>query len=207
MVPAVMVVGLLAEMVAWGTVARRRRSVWPVMAATLAAMGVAAALVGSPPLSTSVPAARAVAVGAGSGVVLYLATRVFVMVVHGWRRFQRHGSRMYARQAGLPLWAALVLSLAVMVVGEELFWRGLFQLRLGRGLDSHLAGAVLSWLVFVAANLPSANLAIVAGAVVGGAVWTGLAWWSHGFLASMTSHVMWTGLMLSAPVLAAQEGA
>lgn len=114
---------------------------------------------------------------------------------------------MYARQAGLPLWAALVLSLAVMVVGEELFWRGLFQLRLGRGLDSHLAGAVLSWLAFVAANLPSANLAIVAGAVVGGAVWTGLAWWSHGFLASMTSHVMWTGLMLSAPVLAAQEGA
>jgi membrane protease YdiL (CAAX protease family) len=34
---------------------------------------------------------------------------------------------------------------------------------------------------------------------VGGVVWGGLAWWSGGVLASLGSHILWTGLMLLLP--------
>jgi membrane protease YdiL (CAAX protease family) len=206
---AVMVVGLLAEAAAWWVVVARRWSVWAVMTPTLVAMGLAALLTGVPEPSPAVPAGPAAAVGVVVGVVLYLATRAFVVVVRDWRTFREHAARMYARQAGLPLWAATALSMLVLVTGEELFWRGLFQARLSSVLDARAAGAAFGWIAFVAANLPSANLAIVAGAVVGGAVWTALGWWTHGFLASLACHAVWTALMLVVPVVpvAAREAA
>jgi hypothetical protein len=108
---------------------------------------------------------------------------------------------MYAQQEGVPLTAALALSLVLSVPGEELFWRGLFQPELADVSDSAVLGALIAWAAYVAANLPSRNLAIVAGAVVGGAVWTGLGWWSGGPLAPLVSHLTWTALMISFPVI------
>jgi len=141
-----------------------------------------------------------------AGVGLYLATRLFVAAVRPWRTFQRHSVQTYARQAGLPLAAAIVLAAAVMAPGEELFWRGLFQAKLSVVLDGRTAGAGVTWLAFAVANLPSRNLAIVAGAVVGGAVWSTLAWWTGGVLASMVCHSVWTALMLGFPVVRAPVG-
>jgi membrane protease YdiL (CAAX protease family) len=109
---------------------------------------------------------------------------------------------MYRKQGGLSLGVALVLSIALSVPGEELFWRGLFQGELASALDGGtLLAAVIAWLAFVLANLPSANLAIAAGAVVGGAVWVALAWWTGGVLASLACHIVWTGMMIAFPVL------
>jgi membrane protease YdiL (CAAX protease family) len=198
---AVMVLGLLTEAAAWWLVTAARRSVWVVMTPTFVAMGLAALMLRAVEPSPAVPAATAAGVGAVVGVALYLATRAFVAIVRGWRAFREHALRMYDRQAGLPLWGAVLLSAAVMVTGEELFWRGLFQSRLSSALDARAAAAALTWAAFVVANLPSANLAIVAGAVVGGAVWSLLGWWTHGFLASLVCHAVWTALMLSAPVV------
>jgi membrane protease YdiL (CAAX protease family) len=91
------------------------------------------------------------------------------------------------------------------VPGEELFWRGLFQPELAEALDAPALAALVAWAAYVAANLPSRNLAIVAGAVVGGAVWSGLGWWSGGPLAPLVSHVAWTALMISYPVVRPSE--
>jgi membrane protease YdiL (CAAX protease family) len=85
-----------------------------------------------------------------------------------------------------------------MVPAEELFWRGLFQGRLDDATTPAVA-AVLAWLAYLVANAASRSLPIVAGAIVGGAVWAGLAWWSGGVLASLASHILWTGLMLALP--------
>ena len=85
--------------------------------------------------------------------------------------------------------------------------RGAVLARVLPGLASSLDGgplaAVLAWVAFVLANLPSANLAIAAGAVVGGAVWVALAWWTGGVLASLACHIVWTGMMVAFPVLRA----
>lgn len=201
MIAAVMVLGLVAEAVAWWAVATKRRSVWAVMTPVLVGMGIAALLVGSPRLAGRVSVGLAAAVGLGTGVVLYLATRLFVVVVGGWTAFQRQSVQIYGRRGSLPLVVLIALSAVVLVAGEELFWRGLFQAELASRDLGRLGAAATTWLAFVAANLPSLNLAIVAGAVVGGAVWTALAFWSGGFLASLCCHSTWTALMLAFPAV------
>lgn len=201
-----MVVGLAAEAAAWWLVAFRRLDVWRVMTPVLAGMGLAAIVAGPPALSPEVPPATAASVGALAGVALYLATRAFVVTARGWEAFRRQSTAIYLRRGSLPLAVVLLLSVALMVPGEELFWRGLFQVELGEALGGRTAlAAVLTWGAFVLANLASANLAIVAGATVGGAVWTALGWWGDGALAPLACHAVWTALMLAFPVVRAPE--
>ncbi|MGH7358576.1 MAG: CPBP family glutamic-type intramembrane protease [Candidatus Rokuibacteriota bacterium] len=196
-----MVAGLAIESVAWWFVSFRRRDVWRVTVPALASMGVAALVLG-PAWSPEVEPAVAAASGAASGAGLYLATRVFVVVVRRWEAFQRQSLAMYLRQGSRSLAGALVLSVAVSVPGEELFWRGLFQPELVDAFGGRAGlAAVVGWAAFVAANLASWNLAILAGAVVGGAVWSALGWWTGGALAPLASHAVWTALMLSFPVV------
>jgi membrane protease YdiL (CAAX protease family) len=197
---AVIVVGLVAEMFAWWRVSRGG-NVWTHMTPVLASMGVAALVVGPPEWSPDVSSGVALGAGLAIGVALYGATRVAMFVFSRWPLFERHSVRMYERQGGLSLGVALALSLALSVPGEELFWRGLVQEELASALDGRMAAAAaVAWVAFVAANLPSGNLAIAAGAVVGGAVWGALAWWTGGVLAPLACHIVWTGLMIALPV-------
>ncbi|MGH2659271.1 MAG: CPBP family glutamic-type intramembrane protease [Actinomycetota bacterium] len=200
MVAAVMFLGVAAEMVAWWAVGPHGTRVWLVMGLTLPAMGVAAVIAGPLSLSPAVALGLAAPAGVAAGVALYLATREFMEVVRGWRVFHQQSAEIYARRGGLPLWAVVVFAPGLIVAGEELFWRGLFQAHLTDALDGRAAGAAATWLAFAAVNLASRNLAIIAGAVVGGAVWAALAWWTGGVLASLLCHSVWTALMLSFPV-------
>ena len=63
----------------------------------------------------------------------------------------------------------------------------------------------LAWLAYLAANVPSANLAIIAGAVVGGAVWGALAFWTGGVVACLACHAVWTELMIAMPPASARR--
>lgn len=200
-----MVAGFAAQAMAWWFVSSRRRDVWRVMTPVLAAMGLAALLVHPPAWTPRVDALAAAGVGIAAGLALYAGTRVFVAMIRPWETFRRHSIAMYAQQEGVPLAAALALSLVLSVPGEELFWRGLFQPELADAFDASALGALIAWTAYVAANLPSRNLAIVAGAVVGGAAWSGLGWWSGGPLAPLVSHLTWTALMISFPVVRPSE--
>ncbi len=205
MVGAVILLGFAAEAGAWVLVARGRKSVWVVMSVTLATMGAVVLLVRAPSLSPRVATSASLAAGLAAGAALYLATRAFVTLASGpWPALRRHSLETYARRGRLPLAAAVALAAVVNVAGEELFWRGLVQTRWSQGFGT-TGGALLAWLAFVAANIPSANLAIVAGAFVAGAVWTALAWWTHGVLASLACHGSWTALMLVFPVVRRAE--
>lgn len=195
-----LVVGLLAEMGAWGLVARGR-NIWTTMPPVLGVMGLAALILGPPAWSADVSAEASVMLGLAAGLALYVATREAILVIGRWQPFRRHSLQMYRKQGGLSLAAAVLLSIAISVPGEELFWRGLFQGELTESLDGSGLAPVVAWMAFVLANLPSANLAIAAGAVVGGAVWVALAWWSGGILAPLACHVVWSGLMIAAPVV------
>ncbi len=201
-----MIGGLALEGAAWWVVAFRRGDVWRATVPALVAIGLAALVAGPPAWSPAVHPAVAVGGGAAAGVALYLATRAFVAVVAPWESFHRHSLAMYLRQGERSLAHALVLSVVLSVPGEEMFWRGFFQRQLLDAFGGRAAlAALVTWAAFVAANLPSANLAIVAGAVVGGAAWTGLGWWCGGALAPLASHAVWTALMLSFPVVRGAE--
>lgn len=204
LVITVAVAGLLAEMVAWSLVARGR-NIWKTMPPVLGAMGVTALLLGPPAWSPDVSAIVSLTLGLAAGLALYVATREAILIIGRWETFRRHSVEMYRKQGGLSLVAALLLSIAISVPGEELFWRGLFQGELTKALNGSGWAPVLAWLAFVLANLPSNNLAIAAGAIVGGGVWVALAWWSGGILAPLACHVLWTGLMIAVPVVREAE--
>ena len=193
-----MIVGALAEATGWRRVASGRANVWRLMPVILAAMGVLAVLVRRPAAATDVSNATALSVGAASGLALYVGTRVFVWLADRWPPFRRHVVEKYREAAEVSMRESLLLSLLVMVPAEEMFWRGLFQGHLDQTVGV-LAAGFLSWLAYVAVNAASASLPIVAGAVVGGALWVGLFAWSGGVLASLASHMLWTGLMLALP--------
>jgi membrane protease YdiL (CAAX protease family) len=199
---ALALVGIALESTAWWRVSKGD-SVWVWMTPVLVGLGVAALVAGPPPLSPEVDPAVAVPVGLVLGVALYVATRVFFLLVAGrWDLLRRHSTEMYRRQGGLSLGLALALSVVLSVPGEELFWREFVQLELVEALNgATLLAASLAWAAFVVANLFSRNLAIAAGAVVGGAVWCGLCWWTGGVAASLACHGVWTALMIAFPVV------
>ena len=201
---ALIVVGIIAQMVAWWRISSGRVTVWQLMPFVLGAMGIAALLLMPPPQRTTGVGA-ALAVGIGAGFVLFLGTRVFVALASLWGPFAHHVEEAYREAAEEPVRAALVLSLLISVPAEEIFYRGLVQRTLWTPLGAG-AAAVAVLVLYVLGNLPSRSLPIVAGAVVGGAVWGALAWWSGGLAAPLASHILWTGLMLVLPPGAGRKG-
>jgi membrane protease YdiL (CAAX protease family) len=195
---AIAVAGGIAVFVAWRLVARGRVSVWVAMGLVEGAAGVAALAARRAPLSPRVAPATAALAGLGAGVALYVATAAFVLVVRRWPVFDRHVAEIYDQRKGLSLPVALVVAAGVTAAGEELFWRGLVQGRLATTLG-WTGAAIVTWAAYVLANAASRSLPILAGAVVSGAVWGALALWTHGVLASLLCHALWTALMLSFP--------
>jgi membrane protease YdiL (CAAX protease family) len=195
---ALLVAGVLAWVLAWGLVASGRLSVWTSVVPVAGIAGVAALATGRLALWPRASAPAAAAAGLGSGVALYLATVGFVLVVRRWPAFDRHVAEIYDQRRGLSLALALLLASGVSAPGEELFWRGLLQWRLG-GAMGWAAAAAVAWGAYVVANAAGASLPILAGAAVGGAAWGALALWTHGVGAGLLSHVVWTFLMLALP--------
>lgn len=192
-----MIAGALAVLVAWRQVAAGRATVWVAMAVALGGAGAASLATGKVSLSSAVPSGWAATIGVAGGSLLYLATAAFVLIVRRWHVFDRHVAEIYDQRRGLALRPALALA-GVTAVGEELFWRGLFQAELGRPAGRAL-GALLTWVVYLLVNSASGSLPILAGAAVGGAVWGALAYLTEGVLASILCHTLWTSLMLAFP--------
>jgi membrane protease YdiL (CAAX protease family) len=192
------VAGVVAILAAWRAVALGLVSVWAAMGTVSTGAGVAALASGRVSLSPRLAWPWALAVGFGSGVALYLATVAFVVVARHWPVFDRHVEDVYDQRKGLSLPAALAIAAVATATGEELFWRGLLQSRLASALG-WVPGAALAWAAYVVANAASGSLPILAGGLVSGAVWGALALWSHGVLASVLCHSVWTALMVTFP--------
>jgi uncharacterized protein len=197
-------VGIVAAAIGWHLVARGR-DVWRTLPPLFAVLGLVAVVL-TPSLDPAaagadpaVSAATQVTLGVVAGVVLFLGTRVFVAVAVRVAVFAQDVGGAYGRAAAVPRSTAIALSVFVTSVGEELFWRGLVYRVSADLVSSIVIAAIVCWMLYVVANLPSRLLPIIAAAVVGGALWTALAWWTGGVLAPIASHMLWTGLMLGFP--------
>jgi membrane protease YdiL (CAAX protease family) len=194
---AVIAAGFLVEVIAWRLVAAGQHSVWTLMPGVFAAVSVATVLVRPPVAAAVVTVTAAGVAGVGSGLALYVATRIFVSIAAGWEPFRRQVLDEYHHTREIPL-LALAIGILITVPGEELFWRGLVQPRLQDSMPV-LSGPALAWLGYVAANAASGSLPFIAAAIVGGAVWAALALWTGGVLASIACHMVWTALMVARP--------
>ena len=197
--------GLVVTMLAWRLVTVRGRDVWRTIPPLLGVLGVLSLLLWSRVPSPTPGAANlpgkvgVLAIGAASGIALYLGTLVFVSIAQLVPAFARQTALAYRRAATADPRRELVLSLLLAVPGEELFWRGIAYRAGVETLTVASVAAVVTCLLYVVANVPSRSLPIIAGALVGGALWGSLAWWTGGVLAPLASHILWTGLMLARP--------
>ena len=198
---AVIVVGIVAQVVAWRMVVRDRLPFWPTTAVTFTVLGIASLLTGDPSCCREREVGVAAGVGTASGAALYGATRLVVGIVTRSPRLDRAVVAVYRRTQETSFLIALALTLAIAVPGEELFWRGLVLPEVQEATSS-TTGALLTWAAAIGVNAAWASVPLLAGAVVGGALWTWLATWSGGVIAPLVSHLVWTGLMLSWPPLA-----
>ncbi|WP_051317316.1 CPBP family intramembrane glutamic endopeptidase [Ectobacillus panaciterrae] len=91
-------------------------------------------------------------------------------------------------------WHYLVL-FAIIIPGEELFWRGYIQRRLTRVIAPSL-GILLSTLLYAAAHLSSGSLLLVIAALVGGVFWGGIYHRTGSIEMAILSHLMFDLLLL-----------
>jgi membrane protease YdiL (CAAX protease family) len=162
----------------WRLIDARRVAFWPATSVAFAILGVAATLLRPP----GTPGARSLALGIGSGIVLYAATRIVVRLLAPVAPFATSLIEIYRRSGEIPRPAVWLLTLALAVPGEELFWRGLVLPEL-QDATSVLLGAVLAWLGYVAVNAISRTFL---GSL-------------EGVDSPLASHLIWTGLMLAWP--------
>jgi membrane protease YdiL (CAAX protease family) len=199
----VIVVGALTQAVTWRLVAKGRLPFWPVVTTAFAVLGLVSLVVGDASCCRETTSATASAVGVASGLLLFGATRVAVDLAARHELIRRSVVAVYRREEEVSTLAVTALTLAIVVPGEELFWRGLVLTELSAA-TSVAAGAVLAWGAGVVVDAAWGSVPLLAGAVVGGALWTALAAWTGGVLAPITSHLVWTGLMIAWPPLAAR---
>ena len=201
---AVLVVGVLVQVVVWRLVVRGRLPFWPATATTFALIGNASLLAGDPTCCRRQEFPVALGVGVASGLVFYAATRLVVDLATRQPVLDRAVVDLYRRSRETSFVTVLALTLVVAVPGEELFWRG-FLLPELRDATGSVTGAILTWATAVGVSVAWASPPLLAGTVVGGALWTLLATWSGGVLAPMASHLVWTALMLVWPPPAGRD--
>jgi membrane protease YdiL (CAAX protease family) len=203
-VVALAVGGPILVVVAWTIVRVGRASVWVTMAACMGSLGTLSLLTGEVRAGERPSLPAMVILGLGAGVALYLATAVFLSVVRGWRMLSRHAAALYAQRGGLSLGTVIVLAAGISAGGEELLWRGVVQ-GVSVGAFGNVAGALLAWGAYVAANVFSGSVPIILGGIVGGAAWTALALWTGGIAAGLACHAAWTALMVALPPIPTED--
>lgn len=190
-----LVAGVAIQAIAWRLVALGRAPFWPVVAGTWAVVGAATLAFGRPGCCDPGLVATLV-VGIVSGLLLYGATRIVVTFATRWPVLARAVEGTYGRSVEVPTALVWILTLALVVSGEELFWRGVVTPALGDAAAPPF-GAFLAWLAYVGVAAAWSSLPFLAAAFVGGALWTALAAWSGGVVSPLASHIVWTACMLA----------
>jgi membrane protease YdiL (CAAX protease family) len=163
---AFIVIGVVVQVVVWRLVARGRLPFWPAVTTTFAVLGIGSLLAGDPGCCRETTPAKASAVGVSSGLLLFGATRVVVDLSTRHHVISRSVAAVYRPEEDMGTVALSVLTLAVVVPGEELFWRGVVLPELSASTSVAL-GAVLAWAAWVAVDATWGSIPLLAGAVVG----------------------------------------
>jgi uncharacterized protein len=139
--------------------------------------------------------------GLGAALLLYLiflAGNEALKLARSWLglfpdRSQRLESVYATRGSFSPLLTGLLL-LFPIGLGEELFWRGLVQQRLGARLG-RWPGLFLTAALYAAVHLSSGNPVLVLAALACGLFWGGLYAWTGSLVLVLVSHLVWDPLI------------
>jgi NADH dehydrogenase len=173
---------------------------WTALSFTLPPLAALAVFILAPVRRRLSTSAAGVLAGAALGGLHYLATLAFLPLLDRlWPAWSARAAELFAWQAGKPL-AFLLPTLVLIVVAEEVLWRGVLQRLLaehvGRGTGL-LAASLLNGAVHFAAGNP-----LLAGAALGCGLWWGFLFAATGDLALVAfAHFAWDLLVMFGPVL------
>ncbi|WP_210366316.1 type II CAAX endopeptidase family protein [Bacillus sp. REN3] len=105
----------------------------------------------------------------------------------------RQIARLYSRFSPEILWHYLVLVL-ILAPGEEIFWRGFIQKRLGRYLGTRI-GILLSVLLYASVHIYSGQFILVLAAMIAGTAWSILYAWKKSLPLVIVSHIVFDLLL------------
>jgi membrane protease YdiL (CAAX protease family) len=141
------------------------------------------------------PTWSAAAIGLGSGAIMTLATYPCYWLARGmYPALEREVSALY-RGAQLGFSLTDVVWLCLVVVAEEVLWRGRCYRALRRHTASSIA-AVASVAVYSAAQLGAGSWIVAALALTCGSVWISLRIYTAGLLAPLISHLVFTCVVI-----------
>jgi membrane protease YdiL (CAAX protease family) len=193
---------------------------WPLPASTAAALAWAALVAHAPPhfypaaaalcalwlpLSAAAappglaerlrPIPADLALGALSGLLLFLATRAFLWLFCGplSSSLCAPAADLFSRFRPEGLARAALLGL-VAAPAEELFWRGVVQARLARRLGEE-RGLVVATLAAAGVALASGEPLLALATLPTFALWGALAAWRRSLVPALVSHATWTLLV------------
>jgi len=141
------------------------------------------------------PTPRRVGLGLAAGGVLYGLTRVGVVVLQAlWPAWNAYARDLTAWKSGHTT-AFLAITLILIVVAEELLWRGVvarfFMERVGI-----VGGVVVGAFLYALAHIATMNPLLMGAALGCGLYWGALAALTDDLTAPMVSHLVWDILIL-----------
>ena len=165
------------------------------------AMGLALIVaLASRPARAFNPSVFRIATGIAAGMVLYAVTRAVAALLPAfWPGWETGAQALYSWKEGHS-WAFLAPTLAMIVIAEEVVWRGViarfFMERWGRPL-----GIAAGALVYALAHLAALNPLLVFAAFGCGLYWGWLYAATDDLVAPTVSHLLWAALLLAIPVV------
>jgi membrane protease YdiL (CAAX protease family) len=139
--------------------------------------------------------ARSAVLGAVVGVAMAAAAYViYPLAVRAVPWLARDTRGLYVSFAALSA-AKAALALPPIVLGEELFWRGLLHDAFFARVPSQVA-VLLGATAYAIGNLPTRSPALILAAFACGAAWSTLRITTQSLLAPLASHLIWNTLLL-----------
>ena len=167
--------------------------VWMGIGSTAILLGTAVLMTGGGGRSAVLPRLRPslplVALGVAAGGVMIVATQVlFPLLVRIFPFLQSQTEELYVSLG--PSTPRKLAVLMLVILGEELVWRGVVQAALGRRFGA-LGTVVLSALLYGVGHVPVGSLLLPVVALGCGLYWSALTQWSRSMVPALLAHVLW----------------
>jgi membrane protease YdiL (CAAX protease family) len=188
----------LACVAGWtlGAAATPWLGLWGGIAATALALGTACAFLAREDLAPLIaPRPALVGLGLLAGLVMLLATYSAYPVMSRWTVVKAGVPPLYSAVRSLPP-AVLVVVLPLVIVAEELVWRGVVYDALRRRLPA-VAAVAAAAVLYAAAHAPARSWLLTSVALACGAFWTALRAGSRSLVPCTLAHLIWDVLVMA----------
>lgn len=147
--------------------------------------------------TSTLPMSKNILYGLLSGIILYAIFFIGNLFID-WLQLKdlaRDVNQLYKTFSPSSFWHYLVL-FVIIIPGEEIFWRGFVQKRLGELKLQRSLIVLLSAILYTLPMLYSQNLALVVAGAVAGLVWAILYQWKKSLPLLIVSHLVFDCILL-----------